>query len=268
MGVLLRESSHAGIIISRTEIVRSALYIEILATVTERVGVGSHAVFFVAEGIVIVGFGVFSTPPGGCAGRCYIFLSIVGFRIRHGPTVDPLDFVNAISADIQYGNRRRNEHIVFLINLNLTMVFLYLITSSNQNIIIRRMNEIPCCAKFFLIILVNMDACSSLSSISKTKNHVAENSIFYRFPIKLMSATVKLNTLKKQRMLFCDPNEIGILLSLNLFLWAATSQNAATYGTEDCQPNNRINFLFHVFISPNHGNTNWKDFFFFYHFSY
>ena len=231
MRVLLHKPSHAGVIVSRPEIVRPALYIKVFAAVAERIRVRADAVLLIAEGVVIVGFGVFSTPPGGCAGRCYIFLSIVGFRIRHRPTVDPLDLVNAISADIQYGNRRRNEHIVFLINLNLTMVFLYLITSSNQNIIIRRMNEIPCCAKFFLIILVNMDACSSLSSISKTKNHVAENSIFYRFPIKLMSATVKLTTLKKQRMLFCDPNEIGILLSLNLFLWAATSQNAATYGT-------------------------------------
>ena len=50
--VLLRKPSHAGIIVPRTEIVRPALYIEIFSAVTEGVGVGADAVFFVAEGVV------------------------------------------------------------------------------------------------------------------------------------------------------------------------------------------------------------------------
>ena len=56
MGVLLRKPSHAGVIISCPEVVRPALYIEVFSAVAEGVGVGAHAVFFVAEGIVVVGF--------------------------------------------------------------------------------------------------------------------------------------------------------------------------------------------------------------------
>ena len=56
MGVLLRESSHAGIVISCPEIVSSALYIEVFPAVTEGVGVCTHAVFFIAESVVGVGF--------------------------------------------------------------------------------------------------------------------------------------------------------------------------------------------------------------------
>ena len=55
MGVFLRESSDARVVVPRTKIVRSALYIEVFATVAERVGVGADTVFFVAEGVVGVG---------------------------------------------------------------------------------------------------------------------------------------------------------------------------------------------------------------------
>ena len=55
MRVLLRKSSDARVIVPRTEVVRPALYIEIFSAVTEGVGVGTHAVFFVAESIVVVG---------------------------------------------------------------------------------------------------------------------------------------------------------------------------------------------------------------------
>ncbi len=65
MGVLLRKPSHAGIIIPRTEIVRSALYIKILATITERIRVRADAVFFVAESVVGVGFGLRSGSAAG-----------------------------------------------------------------------------------------------------------------------------------------------------------------------------------------------------------
>ena len=56
VGVLLRKPSHARIVVPRPEIIRPALHIEILAAVSEWVGVGSHAVFLVAEGVVVVGF--------------------------------------------------------------------------------------------------------------------------------------------------------------------------------------------------------------------
>ena len=62
--VLLRESSHAGIIIPRTEVVRPALYIEILAAVPKWVRVGAHAVFFVAESVVIICFDAYSAGVG------------------------------------------------------------------------------------------------------------------------------------------------------------------------------------------------------------
>ena len=55
MGVLLRKPSHAGIVVPRPEVVRPALYIEILAAVPKWVRVGAHAVFFVAESVVGVG---------------------------------------------------------------------------------------------------------------------------------------------------------------------------------------------------------------------
>ena len=38
--------------VPRTEIIRPALYIEVFPAVAERVGVGSYAVFLVAEGVV------------------------------------------------------------------------------------------------------------------------------------------------------------------------------------------------------------------------
>ncbi len=56
VGVLLRESSDAGIIIPRTEVVSSALYVEVFSAVPKRVGVGADAVFLVAESVVGVGF--------------------------------------------------------------------------------------------------------------------------------------------------------------------------------------------------------------------
>ena len=65
MGVLLRKSSYTRVIISRPEIIRPALYIKVFAAVAEGVGVGADAVFFVAEGVVGVGFCLCS---GGAAG--------------------------------------------------------------------------------------------------------------------------------------------------------------------------------------------------------
>ena len=55
MGVLLRKPSHARIVVPRPEIVRPALYIEILAAITERIRVRADTVFLVAEGVVVVG---------------------------------------------------------------------------------------------------------------------------------------------------------------------------------------------------------------------
>ena len=55
MRILLRESSHAGIVVPRPEIIRPALYVKILTAIAKRVGVGADTVFFVAESVVGVG---------------------------------------------------------------------------------------------------------------------------------------------------------------------------------------------------------------------
>ena len=85
MGVLLRKPSHAGIVVPRPEVVRPALYIEILAAVPKWVRVGAHAVFFVAESVVVVGLRLCSgsaagspqaaTPPGGM----FLWMILIGY---------------------------------------------------------------------------------------------------------------------------------------------------------------------------------------------
>ena len=65
MGVLLRESSDAGVVISCAEIIRPAFNVEVFSAVAERVGVGSHTVFLVAEGVVVVGLRLRSGSAAG-----------------------------------------------------------------------------------------------------------------------------------------------------------------------------------------------------------
>ena len=117
MGVLLRKPSDTRIIVPRPEIIRSALYIEVFATIAEGVGVGSHAVFFIAEGVVIVGLRLCSGSidkahhiPVGVEGVIFGCGSCAGNQIRAAEVRDRkfviLQLCNDIPAVQQVARQR------------------------------------------------------------------------------------------------------------------------------------------------------------------
>ena len=90
MGVSLRESTHRGIIISRSQVILICLLVQVFPAVAEGIGVGSSLVLLVAESVVGI---CFRAVAGGVGEVYHIPMGIVqvvlgGAAHRLGDQVD------------------------------------------------------------------------------------------------------------------------------------------------------------------------------------